>query len=161
MEHILITEAQKKTSPNPITLVCVERPDNSTNLTAVSWWTYLTNHPPMIGFSVSQKSYCAELIPSSKGIMLCIPSKNIINETFNCGCFSGRDVNKSEKFGIELIGADTKFPKHSKLAFKCKIEKSVEVGDHIFFVCKVDDILYNKDEIQIYSWDGYSHLDTL
>lgn len=161
MERITITEAEKKTSPNSISLICTKAADGSTNLTTVSWWTYLSNHPPMIGFAVSKKSYCFECLTSNKQVVLSIPGKSIAAEAYKCGCFSGRDINKSEIFEIKLIGNDIKFPEHSKLAFKCIVENYVSAGDHMFFICKILDIFYNKSETQIYAWDGYSYLDIL
>ena len=158
MEKITISEAQKKTSPNPITLICAETPAGTTNLTAVSWWTYLSNRPPMIGFAISKKSYTGELILSSGKMVLSIPGKTIAEEAFQCGCLSGRNLNKVEKLRIELTKTDVKYPIHSKLAFICMLENSVDVGDHTFYICKVDDIYFNESEEQLYSWDGYSRL---
>jgi flavin reductase (DIM6/NTAB) family NADH-FMN oxidoreductase RutF len=158
MEQITISEAQKSTSPNPITLICAETPTGIINLTAVSWWTYLANHPPMIGFAISKKSFTGELILSSGKAVLSIPGEAIAEEAFQCGCLSGRHTNKAEKLGIVLTETAIKFPVHSKLAFVCTLESSVDVGDHTFFICKVDDIFYNKNEEQLYSWGGYSKL---
>ena len=158
MKQITISEAEKSTSPNPITLVCAEAPNGVTNLAAVSWWTYLANRPPMIGFAISKKGYTGELIRNSGKAVLSIPGEAIANEAFQCGCSSGRDTNKAEKFGIELTGTTAKFPVHSKLAFVCTLENSVEAGDHIFYICNVGDIFYNENEKQLYSWSGYSKL---
>jgi len=158
MKQITISEAQKITSPNPITLVCVNTPVGITNLTAVSWWTYLANRPPLIGFALSKKSYTGELILNNGKVVLSIPGEEIAEEAFQCGCFSGRDINKTEKLGIELTETIEKFPIHSKLAFICILENTVDVGDHTFFICRVNDILYNEREKQLYSWGGYSKL---
>lgn len=161
MEHISIKEAQKRTSPNPITLICVNSPTGVTNLTAVSWWTYLSNKPPTIGFAVSKKSYCKELVENNTNLILSIPGKSIAKEAFKCGCVSGKDTNKSKVFGIDLVGNEVKYPVHSKLVFTCNLKKSVDVEDHVFFICRVTDIIYNRDEKQLFSWDGYAYLDAL
>jgi len=41
MKEITLAGAAKISSPNPVTIVCTQKPDGSTNLAAVSWWTYL------------------------------------------------------------------------------------------------------------------------
>jgi len=158
MEQISISEAQKNTSPNPITLVCTETPAKTTNLAAVSWWTYLANRPPMIGFAISKKSYTGELLLNNGKAVLSIPGEAIAEEAFQCGCLSGRQTNKAEKLGISLTGTGVRFPVHSKLAFVCTLENTVDVGDHTFYICKVDEIYYNESEKQLYSWGGYSKL---
>ena len=158
MKQITISEAEKSTSPNPITLICTETPSGVTNLAAVSWWTYLANNPPMIGFAMSKKSYTGELIRSSGKAVLSIPGEAIADKAFQCGCLSGRDTNKTEKLGIKLTGDAVKFPVHSKLAFVCTLENSIEAGDHIFYICNVGVIFYNENEKQLYSWSGYSKL---
>ena len=37
MKKISLSEASSLTSPNPVTLVCTQKADGSTNLAAVSW----------------------------------------------------------------------------------------------------------------------------
>ena len=95
MKQITISEAQKSTSPNPISLICVNTPEGNTNLTAISWWTYLANHPPMVGFAISKKSYTGELLVQNGHSILSIPGSSIAKETFQCGCSSGRNTNKA------------------------------------------------------------------
>lgn len=158
MKSITISEAQKNTSPNPITLICTEAPDGTTNLAAISWWTYLSNRPPMIGFVLSQKGYTGELMKKNKRAVLSIPGEVIADEAFQCGCVSGRKANKADKFKIPLTGTKDRFPVHSKLAFVCVLESAADVGDHTFYVCKVEDILFNENEKQLFSWDGYAKL---
>jgi len=158
MERITISEAQKYTSPNSISLICAETPDGATNLTAVSWWTYLANCPPMIGFAINKKSYTGELILRTGCAVLSIPGETIAEGAFKCGCVSGRDSNKAQEFGIDLTETPIKFPIYSKLAFICLLEGSVDVGDHTFYICKVDEIFYNDSERQLYAWNGYSKL---
>lgn len=158
MNQISITEAQKRSSPNPISLICVKTQSGETNLTPVSWWTYISNNPAMLGFSVSKKSFCAELILLQRKFVLCLPGEAIAETTMKCGKVSGRQVNKSKVFDFNLTKTDIPFPVNSKLAFMCTIKASTEVGDHIFFACQINTIFYNEEEKQLFSWDGYSKL---
>ncbi len=57
-----IGAVQKLTSPNPFALVSVSKPDGTTNLMALSWWTYVSNHPATIAVCLSKKGYTGELI---------------------------------------------------------------------------------------------------
>ena len=158
MINISISDAQKHTSPNWVSLICAKKPNGTTNLTTISWWTYLANHPAMIGFSMSKKSYTGELIRSTGKAILSVPNAKISKEVFECGHSTGRDIDKAEKFGIELTGTDIQYPLHSKFVFFCTLKNTVEAGDHVFHICEVDDILYNDSEPQVYAWDGYSKI---
>jgi flavin reductase (DIM6/NTAB) family NADH-FMN oxidoreductase RutF len=158
MKNITISDVQKSTSPNPISLICVDTPTGATNLTAISWWTYLSNRPPMVGFAISKKSYTGELLGKCKRAVLCLPSAEIAEEAFQCGRVSGRDVDKVAQFKIALTEGEHKFPTHSRLALMCQLENVVEASDHLFYICKVNDILFNEDAEQLFAWDGYSYL---
>ena len=164
MKVITMGEAQKATSPNSVTLVCAKKPNGETNLAAISWWTYLSNRPPMVGIALSDKGYSCELIRENKQFAICIPGEAIAEEAFRCGTVSGRKVDKAAAFGIEmrsLPGAPVQTPVHSKLVFCCEVESAHQAGDHTFFICKVDNIMYDAAQKQLYAWEGYGSLRTL
>lgn len=54
MKEITLTGASKISSPNPVTIVCTQKPDGSTNLATVSWWTYLSYNPNMIAYAMGK-----------------------------------------------------------------------------------------------------------
>ena len=54
MEKITLPKASVLTSPNPVTLVCTQKPDGGTNLATVSWWTYLSYNPGMIAYAMGE-----------------------------------------------------------------------------------------------------------
>lgn len=57
MKEITLPKASQLTSPNPVTLVCTEKEDGTTNLAAVSWWTYLSYNPNMIAYAMAKTSF--------------------------------------------------------------------------------------------------------
>ncbi|MCL2065253.1 MAG: flavin reductase family protein [Candidatus Cloacimonetes bacterium] len=158
LRQITMLESLKYTSPHPVSLICVQTPEGKTNLTTVSWWTYLENDPAYIGFSIWNKSYTCEVLLKCGKAVLSIPSAAIAEETLKCGSVSGRVVDKVKDFAIDLIEAPVKYPVHSRLAFICGVEKNIKIGDCIFFICKVDDVYCNEDEKQIFAWSGYGKL---
>ena len=54
MDKINLVKASELTSPNPVTLVCTEKPDGSANLATVSWWTYLSFNPDMVAYVMAK-----------------------------------------------------------------------------------------------------------
>ena len=61
MKTLNIMEATVYTSPNPLTLICSQNEDGTTNLAPICFVSYLSFDPPMVGFS--DKSFCPIFIP--------------------------------------------------------------------------------------------------
>ena len=55
MDLMTIGQAQKLTSPNPFALLSVRKNDGTTNVMAVSWWNYASNHPATVTVCLSSK----------------------------------------------------------------------------------------------------------
>ena len=80
MEKITLPKASVLTSPNPVTLVCTRKPDGTTNLATVSWWTYLSYNPGMIAYAMAKTSYSGEMVRQNKKVILTIPGEAIAKE---------------------------------------------------------------------------------
>jgi len=65
MDLMTIGQAQKLTSPNPFALLSVRKNDGTTNVMAVSWWNYASNHPATVTVCLSSKGYSGQCIRES------------------------------------------------------------------------------------------------
>lgn len=122
MKKINLPQASMLTSPNPVSLVCTEKPDGSTNLATVSWWTYLSFNPGMIAYAMAKTSYSGEMVRDNKKVILTIPGKEIDDAVMGCGSTTGRDTDKASQFGIKLAeveGSTIKIPVHSSVIRFC------------------------------------------
>ncbi len=163
MEKIKLPNASVLTSPNPVSLVCTQKPDGSTNLATVSWWTYLSFNPSTIGYAMGKKSYSGEMVRSSKKVVLTIPGKALKDAVMGCGSSSGRDTDKIAKFGISmqnLPDCDIQIPEHTCVAIQCTLKEYHEVGDHYLYICSVDQVFGNEKEEPLFAWDGYAKIAT-
>jgi len=151
MNKVTIMEALGHSSPQSVSLICVPRPDGATNLAPVAWWTYLESEPPMVGFSMAKQSYTAELVADVGKLALVLPAEEIADDVLKCGMATGRDVDKAAEYGIELAGDSVKYPVESKLVFICNVSQNVPVGDCVFFVCDVAEILLDEAKRHIYT----------
>lgn len=161
MNEIRLAQASKLTSPNPISLICTERPDGGTNLAAVSWWTYLSYKPEMIGYAMSQKSYSGEQVRATGKVVLAVPGEALAQETMKCGSTTGRSIDKAAEFGIDLMKldhTDIRVPVHSRLAIVCRLKEYHGVGDHNFYICEVENVYANESENALFAWNGYAEL---
>ena len=164
MTDITIGEAQRLTSPAPFALLSTLRDDGVTNLAAVSWWTYLSNHPATVGVCVSKKGLSGSLIEKNRQFGLSVVGEELRDAALECGRCSGRSVDKAKEFSIPLIDAVQIAPMlvaGSRVTLECRLADILEVGDHVLYVghaevCRGDDAVK-----QLFAFDGYSCLDTV
>ena len=163
MEKISLPKASELTSPNPVTIVCTQKPDGGTNLATVSWWTYLSFNPNMIAYAMAKTSYSGEMVRDNKKVILTIPGEKIADAVMGCGMSTGRDTDKISKFGIEMQevpGSDIKIPLHSRVAIQCTLKEFVETGDHYLYICNVEQVYGNEQEAPVFAWNGYAEIRT-
>lgn len=161
MNKITLPEASNLTSPNPVSLVCTQKPDGTTNLATVSWWTYLSYNPPMIAYAMGKTSYSGEMVRSNKKVILTIPSTAIAEAVMGCGMSTGRNTDKIAKLGIEMqsiSGSEINVPLHSRVAIQCSLKEFVETGDHYLYICNVEQVFGNAQEEAVFAWNGYGEI---
>ena len=163
MKKITLPVASRLTSPNPLTLVCTAKPDGTTNLAAVSWWTYLSFNPDMAAFAMAKSSYSGERIRESGKVILAMPAEGLEAAVTGCGGTTGRDTDKAAKFDIELTeieGSGIKIPALSRVALVCTLKEFHETGDHYLYVCTVDEALGDPAKRALFAWNGYAQIRT-
>lgn len=163
MNDLTIGQAQRMTTPAPFALLTSVDEAGKTNMMAVSWWTYLSNRPPKIGACLSNKGYSGGNIRANGEFALCIVSEELRDAALSCGRCSGRDTDKAEQFGIELMDAKTVSPKvvaASKVVYECKLSDTLVVGDHTFFVADIIAAYGDDSRRQLFAYDGYGRLGT-
>lgn len=161
MKEITLPKASQLTSPNPVTMVCTQKPDGSTNLATVSWWTYLSYKPNMIAYAMAKASYSGEMVRNNQKVILAIPGTRIAEAVLGCGMTTGRDTDKASRFGIELIpveGSSIQIPAHSRVAIVCNLKEYHEVGDHYLYICDVEKVYGDEAEEALFAWNGYGKL---
>lgn len=158
MEKINLPKASLLTSPNPVTLVCTKKPDGTTNLATVSWWTYLSYNPSMIAFAMAKTSYSGELVRANKEVILTVPETPLAQVVMECGTSSGRTIDKISTFEIEmdtLPSSEIQIPLHSHVAIQGKLKEFLETGDHYLYICLVEQVYADEKEKPLFAWNGY------
>lgn len=161
MKKLTLPQASRLSSPNPVTVVCTQKPDGSANLATVSWWTYLSYNPDMIAFAMAKTSYSGEMVRASKEVILTIPGAEIADAVLGCGSTTGRDTDKVSRFNIQLAqveGSSIQIPLHSRVAIVCNLKEYHEVGDHYLYICNVEQVYGDTAEEALFAWNGYSKL---
>ena len=161
LKDITVGEAQKLTAPAPFGLLSTLRADGATNLMAVSWWTYLSNHPPMLGVCLSNKGLSGTLIKESGEFALSVVGENLSQEALGCGRCSGRDENKAEKLNIALEKSSVVKPeyvKNSRVVFECVLKSCAEASDHTLYMGEIVAVHGDSGVKQLFAYNGYSML---
>ncbi|MBR4548310.1 MAG: flavin reductase family protein [Oscillospiraceae bacterium] len=164
MNSIPIGQAQRLTAPAPFALLSVRKEDGSDNLMAVSWWTYLSNHPPMLGVCLSKKGLSGSLIERSGFFTLSVVGEALADAALACGRCSGREHDKAAEFGVPLESASAvpaSLVSGSRAAFECRLVGQTEAGDHVFYLAEILACRGDAAVKQLFAWDGYSRLGTV
>ncbi len=157
-----IGKVQKQSSPNMFALVSSLKEDGTTNLMALSWWTYASNWPATVAVCLSSKGFSGELIRCTGEFGLCLPDSSIADAAFRCGTCSGRTICKAEEFGIELQDAVTigaKVVARSEVIMECKVIQEIPVQDHIMFLAEVQETTVNPQYHHVSAVNGYGKLE--
>ena len=65
------------TAPAPFALLTSADKEGKTNIMAVSWWTYLSNHPVKIGACLSNKGYSGGNIREGGEFAICVVDEQL------------------------------------------------------------------------------------
>ena len=161
MTEIDILKSMNLFSPQPLAAVCTLKPDGTTNLAPVSFMSYVSFEPPMLGFAMMKPSYSGERFRETKEAILAVPSGKIGNALMYCGKVSGRDVDKVGKCKIELAeidGNQIKIPAETKVAFVVSLNQVLEVGDHFYHICDIKKIFGDESKDALFAWNGYTKI---
>jgi len=158
MKALNIMEATVYTSPNPLTLICSQNEDGTTNLAPICFVSYLSFNPPMVGFATGKQAHTGKRVRETSKVIVTVPGENLAGVVMACGSSTGAKVNKVAENNIEMKSvedSDIQIPADTKLAMVATLQEAVEVGDHILHICQVDKFLGNEDKKGLYAWNGF------
>lgn len=110
------------------------------NVMTLDWHTPLSFEPMMYAVSIGKTRFSLNLIKESKVFVVNFMSKDFEKEILFCGRHSGKNIDKFKETGLEKEEAETIDCPRIKQALgylECKVEKEIEVGDHILFIARV------------------------
>ena len=158
-KEITIGQAQKLTSPNPFAVVSSIKEDGSTNVMALSWWTYVSNHPALIAIATSNKGMTGKNIMEREYFALSIVGEDLAAAAFRCGTCHGFDHDKAQEFGIPLTKTEdepVEYVDGARLNLVCKLTKALDLDDHSLYIGEVLRIYGDEDIAAVYAMNGYS-----
>lgn len=131
-------------------LTCMDK-NGKTNPITVAWHTTISKKPALYGVSIAPSRYSYELIKESKEFAINFAPYEILEKIHYCGTKSGRTTDKIKETGLTLSNSEkikTKIIKECFANLECKLYKSIELGDHTFFVGEVVSTKINEDAFE-------------
>lgn len=153
---------EKKEWKNPrlpicsTTLVTVyDKSHGLTNIIAISDIVVCCYIPLYISMSIRPQRYSHKLVMETLEFCINIPGTSLLQEVDLCGNYSGRNINKFEKFGLMPIPCrslkKTMAVQQCYGHIECRIidpkRHIIHLGEHTVFIGKVIDSWANKDAI--------------
>ena len=136
MQAAIVTCTDKKGITNPIT---------------VAWHTPISKNPPLYGVSIAPSRYSYGLIKNSKEFVINFADLSILEKVHFCGTKTGRNTDKIKDINLKLINSskiNTKSIKECFAHLECKLYKTIDLGDHTFFVGEVLNVIINKNAFE-------------
>lgn len=133
----------------PIQAVLITSIDDNkkVNVFTIAWHMPMSKEPPLYAIAVSKKRYSRDLIEKSGEFVINFMPFELVDKVDFCGTHSGRTTDKIKETGLTLEKdiLETPYLKESTACFECKIFKHEKIGDHSFFVGKIENILYDDN----------------
>ena len=122
----LITCVDEEGRPNIITLAEVAHP--------------CIANPTMMMLAIAPERYSNGLIRKTREFVVNFPTANLAEKVDGCGCVSGRDVDKFDRFGLTPLPASHVKPpliKECPINVECVLKSVQPIGYHDFFMGEV------------------------
>lgn len=141
-------EALSRKYPESIALAGVADENSKGNFIPLGWFMQTSHEPPMLAISIGKTRYSHQLLEKAGEFTLGLPGENMEEEVRYCGTHSGRDVNKIDKLGIEIMPAKKINAPHAAkcvASFECRLTASIESGDHTIFTGEIVNAYISKE----------------
>jgi len=127
--------------PTPAALVtCVDREGKPNIITLAEVFHPCIANPTMIGLAIAPQRYSNRLIRETREFVVNFPTVDLVEKVDGCGCVSGRDVDKFERFGLTPMPAKHVKPpliKECPVNVECVLKSVQPIGYHDFFMGEV------------------------
>lgn len=134
-------------------MILSSRLDTRINLMAVTWVTWLSCNPPLLGMSIAPSRFTHRILRQSGDFVLNIPDAAMITLVHQVGTSSGHAMDKMRVFDVATHWGRTVKAltlSHAIGSLECQVRKYEKLGDHSFFIAEV---LYTCVDEEV--WDGH------
>ena len=126
--------------PYNTTLVTTKNKDGKANVLAVAWIIPVSASPPYLAMSIRPQRHSYQLLMENPEFIVNIPTYDLATQIVLCGRHSGKDHDKLQETGLtperaKMVSAP--IIKQCIAHIECKLERTIETGDHILCIGRV------------------------
>jgi flavin reductase (DIM6/NTAB) family NADH-FMN oxidoreductase RutF len=139
MKELPLSKVYQLLEPGPVVLLTTARKGRA-NVMAMSWHMMVEFEPPLIACIVSNADYSFAALRATRECVIAIPALKIAPKVVQVGNYSGRDVNKFERFGLTAAPAEVvsaPLVAECFANFECKVADTHLVNKYNLFVLEV------------------------
>jgi flavin reductase (DIM6/NTAB) family NADH-FMN oxidoreductase RutF len=141
----------------PVLVTCGD--ENCANIITVGWTGVLNTKPPMTYISLRPSRLSSEMIAVTGEFTINLSTVDLVKAVDFCGVRSGRELNKIEVMGLEIIPGDAvncPMLAASPLSMECRVKEIIPLGTHELFMAE---ILTVHVEDALIDGNGKLHMD--
>jgi flavin reductase (DIM6/NTAB) family NADH-FMN oxidoreductase RutF len=135
IERRPVTAASRILLGGPVVLVTASWRGRA-NMMPLAWHMPLSSDPALVGISIEQSRYTAEMIRHSQDFALNIPARPLLHHVQYLGAMRGEDVDKFEATQLETFApAHVTAPLVAGCSawLECEVQEVLPLGDHVLF----------------------------
>jgi flavin reductase (DIM6/NTAB) family NADH-FMN oxidoreductase RutF len=125
--------------PKVATIVTVHATGKD-NAMAVAWHSSISANPPMYGFSIAPKRFTLELMLEAKEFGVNFMPIEKAELVASVGGISGREVDKFQRWGIEIdkpLKTSVPILRDAYACYECKLIDHKTYGDHVWVIGEI------------------------
>ena len=161
MKKISIMDTVKLSGPHPFAMLVSQKPNGKLNVMGVSWYSFVSLAPPKMLVCLGSQSFSGEMVRATGVFTLCLPTEKIADEAMRCCGSSGRDTDKVEALGLDMVlpeGFDVHAIADAKIAWALKLEAAIPLGDHTLYIADIAAAAQFSHDPQLLAFEGYTQL---
>ena len=115
------------------------------NAVTVAWCGIVCTQPPMVYISLRPSRHSHKIISETGEFTINLVTAELVRAADSCGVYSGRDVDKAEKFRLALepsatgtVGCPSLAA--SPLTLDCRVTQVIPLGTHDMFLARVEGV---------------------
>ena len=138
-------------APVPAVIVTCKHGDK-VNMLTIAWTGIVCTKPPMTYISVRPERYSYDLIDKSGEFVINLTTTSMAKQVDFCGVRSGKDFDKAQICGFDLINADVvdvPLIAQSPVCLECKVVKKEKLGSHDMFLAQIVSVSVDEKYIGI------------
>ncbi len=147
--------ANRIINSGPVVLVSTSL-NQRDNIITIAWNMPVSYSPICVAISSGTSRFTTNIIKETSEFVINVPNITLKQKVIECGSVSGKFVEKFKRFELTPIsGKKVKSPAIKECIghLECKLEKSIDVYDHIIFAGRVVKAYVDSDK-----WDFHNNV---